>query len=312
MKLALGPILYYWDRDTMLGFYEEISDAPVDIIYLGETVCSRRHLLRLQDYLDMAERLVAAGKEVVISTQTLIESENDVKTLRKIADNGNFKVEANDMGAVRLLANKVPFVAGSTLNVYNPQTLDLLAGLGATRWVIPVEMSQEALAAVLRERQSKSETEVFAYGRLPLAFSARCFTARHYNLQKDDCQFKCLDYEDGLTLKTREGQPFLNLNGIQTQSALVYNLIGELDTLQSTGADVVRISPQAHHTGEILHLFRECMEQRLVPAQAMSQVGTLMPAASCNGYWHGKPGLDFILDNQLTAAENPAAVPNAL
>ena len=139
MRLALGPALYYWDRDTMLKFYEEMADSPVDIVYLGETVCSRRHLLRLQDYLDMAARLAAAGKEVVLSTQTLIESENDLKTLRKIADNGNFRVEANDMGAVRLLANKAPFVAGSTLNIYNPQTLDMLAGMGAARWVIPVK-----------------------------------------------------------------------------------------------------------------------------------------------------------------------------
>ena len=299
MKLALGPVLYYWDRDTMLSFYDEMADAPVDIIYLGETVCSRRHLLRLQDYLDMAERLVAAGKEVVISTQTLIESEYDVKTLRKIAENENFRVEANDMGAVRLLANKLPFVAGSTLNIFNPQTLDLLAGLGASRWVMPVEMSREALASVLRNRQSSIETEVFAYGRLPLAFSARCFTARHHNLQKDDCQFKCLDYEDGLALKTREGQPFLTLNGIQTQSALVHNLIGELDTLQDAGIDVVRVSPQAHHTGEILRLFREGMEQRLTSAQALAQIEGLMPAASCNGYWHGKPGLDFIRNNPL-------------
>lgn len=294
MKLALGPVLYYWDRDTMLSFYDEMADAPVDIIYLGETVCSRRHLLRLQDYLDMAERLAAAGKEVVISTQTLIESEYDVKTLRKIAENENFRVEANDMGAVRLLANKLPFVAGSTLNIFNPQTLDLLAGLGAARWVMPVEMSRESLVSILRNRQSSIETEVFAYGRLPLAFSARCFTARHHNLQKDDCQFKCLDYEDGLALKTREGQPFLTLNGIQTQSALVHNLIGELDTLQDAGIDVVRVSPQAHHTGEILRLFREGMEQRLASAQALAQIEGLMPAASCNGYWHGKPGLDFI------------------
>jgi len=208
-------------------------------------------------------------------------------------------VEANDMGAVRLLANKMPFVAGSTLNIFNPQTLDLLAGLGASRWVMPVEMSREALASVLRNRQSSIETEVFAYGRLPLAFSARCFTARHHNLQKDDCQFKCLDYEDGLALKTREGQPFLTLNGIQTQSALVHNLIGELDTLQDAGIDVVRVSPQAHHTGEILRLFREGMEQRLTSAQALAQIEGLMPAASCNGYWHGKPGLDFIRNNPL-------------
>jgi len=301
MKSALGPVLYYWDRDTMLGFYEEMADAPVDIIYLGETVCSRRHLLRLQDYLDIAKRLAAAGKEVVISTQTLIESEYDVKTLHKIADNGSFRVEANDIGAVRLLANKIPFVAGSTLNIYNPQTLDLIAGLGATRWVMPVEMSREALVAVLRNNQSSLETEVFAYGKLPLAFSARCFTARHHNLQKDDCQFKCLEYEDGLALKTREGQPFLTLNGIQTQSALVHNLIGELDTLQDAGVDVVRISPQAHHTGGILRLFREGMEQRLTPAQALAQIEGLLPAASCNGYWHGKPGLDFVRNDNSTA-----------
>ncbi|MDP1997740.1 MAG: U32 family peptidase [Gallionella sp.] len=301
MKLALGPVLYYWDRDTMFGFYDEMAGAPVDIIYLGETVCSRRHLLRLQDYLDIAERLAAAGKEVVISTQTLIESEYDIKALHKIAGNGNFRVEANDMGAVRLLANKVPFVAGSTLNIYNSQTLDLLAGLGATRWVMPVEMSREALASMRGSRETNLETEVFAYGKLPLAFSARCFTARHHNLQKDDCQFRCLDYEDGLTLKTREGQPFLTLNGIQTQSALVHNLTGELDTLQDAGIDVVRVSPQAHHTGEILHLFRECMEQRLTPAQALSQIEGLLPAASCNGYWYGRPGLDFVRNDNSTA-----------
>jgi collagenase-like PrtC family protease len=294
MKLALGPVLYYWNRDTMFDFYDQMADAPVDIIYLGETVCSRRHLLRLQDYLDVAERLAAAGKEVVIATQALIESEYDVKTLRRIAGNEKFRVEANDMGAVRLLANKTPFVAGTTLNVFNSQTLDLLAGLGAARWVMPVEMSRAALASVLHQRQSDSETEVFACGRLPLAYSARCFTARHHNLQKDDCQFKCLDYEDGLALKTREGQPFLTLNGIQTQSALVHNLIGDMDTLQEAGVDVLRVSPQAHHSGEILRLFRECMEQRLTPAQALSQIEGLMPAASCNGYWHDKPGLEFI------------------
>ena len=301
MKLALGPVLYYWDRDTMFGFYEEMAGAPVDIVYLGETVCSRRHLLRLQDYLEIAQRLAAAGKEVVIATQTLIESENDVKTLHRIAENGDFRVEANDMGAVRLLANKVPFVAGSTLNIYNPQTLDLIAGLGATRWVMPVEMSREALITLGNGRETSPETEIFAYGKLPLAFSARCFTARHHNLQKDDCRFRCLDYEDGLDLKTREGQPFLTLNGIQTQSALVYNLIGELDTLQNAGVDVVRVSPQAHHTGEILRLFRECIEQRLTPMQALSQVEGLMPAASCNGYWYGRPGLDFVHNDNSTA-----------
>lgn len=301
MKLALGPNLYYWDRDKTFKFYDEIAASPVDIVYLGETVCSRRHLLRLQDYLEVAQQLAAAGKEVVLSTQTLIESESDLKTLRKISSNDKFRVEANDMGAVRLLANKVPFVAGPTLNIYSPQTLDLLAGLGAVRWVMPVEMSREALGPMQQSRRKGLETEVFAYGRLPLAYSARCFTARHHNLQKDDCQFRCLDYENGLSLKTREGQPFLTLNGIQTQSARLYNLVGELETLQDAGVDVIRVSPQAYHSGKILHVFRECMEQRLSPEMALAQMEKLMPESPCNGYWHGKPGLEFIHHKNLAA-----------
>ncbi|PWB49872.1 MAG: U32 family peptidase [Nitrosomonadales bacterium] len=294
MKLSLGPLLYYWDSERVNAFYDAIAQSPVDIVYLGETVCSRRHLLRLDDWLEVARKLSDAGKEVVLSTQTLIESESDLKTLRKITANPNFRVEANDMGAVRLLANRVPFVAGPTLNIYNPQTLQLLAGMGATRWVMPVEMSAAALADMQQSRPDGMETEVFAYGRLPLAFSARCFTARHHNLQKDDCQFRCLDYENGLTLKTREGQPFLTLNGIQTQSARVYNLLGDFEELRASGVDVVRVSPQAYHSERILHLFRETLEQRLPPGLALSQMEKLMPERPCNGYWHGKPGLDFI------------------
>jgi collagenase-like PrtC family protease len=293
MKLALGPVLYYWTREKLEEFYEEIADAPVDIVYLGETVCSRRKLMRLQDWLEIAQKLADAGKQVVLSTQALIESESDLKTLRKIAENENFTVEANDMGAARLLAGrKMAFVAGPYLNIYNPHTLNLLASLGATRWVMPIEMSRAALEAIQQERPAGLETEVFAYGRMPLAFSARCFTARYHNLQKDDCQFRCLDYENGLTLKTREGQPFLVLNGIQTQSARIYNLLGELGGMREAGVDVVRVSPQAFHTGKIVRLFRECLEQKAAPGEAMKKMEKLMPDVACDGYWHGKPGLE--------------------
>ena len=44
------------------------------------------------------------------------------------------------------------------------------------------------------------DTEVFAFGRLPLAFSARCFTARHHRLNKDECDFRCRDDPDGMLL----------------------------------------------------------------------------------------------------------------
>lgn len=292
MKLALGPVLYYWARDTLLDFYEEIAATPVDIVYLGETVCSRRHNLRLQDWLDVAAKLTDAGKQVVLSTQVLIESESDLKSLRNIADNGSFMVEANDMGAVHLLAGKMPFVAGPHLNVYNDRSLSLLATLGAQRWVTPPEMSSAMLAPIQRMRPAGMETEVFVYGRLPLAFSARCFTARAHNLPKDDCQFRCLDYPNGLSMRTREDQPFLVLNGIQTQSARTYNLIGELDTLRSMGVDVLRISPQIAHSAKIISLFRTCMDQPCTPHSALLQMDKLMPDGMCDGYWRGSAGLE--------------------
>ena len=46
MNLSLGPLLYYWSRDDTLAFYAEAANWPVARVYLGESVCSRRHLLR--------------------------------------------------------------------------------------------------------------------------------------------------------------------------------------------------------------------------------------------------------------------------
>ena len=199
------------------------------------------------------------------------------------------------MGAVRILAEeKRPFVAGPFLNVFNSATLSMLARLGATRWVMPVEMSADALRDLQAARPAGLETEVFAYGRLPLAFSARCFTARHFNLQKDDCQFKCLEFPDGLLIRTREGEEFLTLNGIQTRSSKVYNLIGEVDALRELGVDILRISPQSQHTPELLEIFRARIEGTLDVQAARSRMAGLALAEPCNGFWYGKPGLDQI------------------
>jgi len=293
MKIALGPLLYYWPRQATLDFYAQIADSPADIVYLGETVCSRRHELRLDDWLEVAAMLKAAGKEAILSSQSLIESESDLKALRRIVGQSDFRVEANDMSAVRLLtvAGRRDWVAGPTLNIFNPPTLSLMAESGATRWMAPPEMSGAVLAELLAAGAPAIETEIMAWGRLPLAHSARCFTARHFNLQKDTCEFRCLGMNDGLALRTREGEAFLTLNGVQTQSARVHNLLADLPSARRS-AQILRISPQGENTVRVLELFRDAIGDTVSPQDAFRRSADWMVDAPCNGFWHGRPGVE--------------------
>lgn len=292
LRIALGPMTYYWPRERTLAFYREALDWPIDIVYLGETVCSRRHELRQADWLELAAAFAAAGKEAVVSTYELIETDADLRTMRSVVENGRFTVEANDMGAVHLLAGKEPFVAGPFLNVYNPETLALLKECGAKRWVAPVELSQKGVREVVAESPG-IETELFTYGRLPLAASARCFTARYHNLTKDHCDYRCLQDPEGMLVSTREGQPFMVLNGVQTQSARVQNLLPWIDDVRAIGVDVLRLSPQAQAMSEVVAIFAGAARGTLDAQSANASLAQVMPAEACDGYWHGVAGMSL-------------------
>ncbi len=290
-KLSLGPILYYWSRDQVMEFYDWVATSPVDIVYLGETVCSKRNLITTDDWFAIAERLTAAGKEVVIATLALLEAESELKRLRRICSNDKYMVEANDMGAVHLREGK-PFVTGHSVNVYNGRSLGLLAKQGLKRWVLPVELSWQTMVDIQKEGPDDVEVEVFAFGRLPLAYSARCFTARSHNLPKDDCQYRCLDYPDGLMLKAQDDTKFLALNGIQTQSAHTFNLLRELDHMQELNVDVVRISPQSRFTDKVVDIFHNCLTGEMSLEDGSAKLERILLVGSCDGYWHGDAGME--------------------
>jgi collagenase-like PrtC family protease len=187
-------------------------------------------------------------------------------------------------------------VGGASLNIYNAYTLKHLVGMGLRRWVMPVELSRDALADILDDARKlgidgELETEVFSFGQLPLAYSARCFTARHHNLPKDDCQLKCIDYPEGLPMHSQEGEEFLTLNGIQTMSGRIQHLLPHWRSLADLGVDFMRISPQSQHTLEIIERYHRAINGE----EAIdTNVDAMLASPACDGYWLNKPGMEII------------------
>ncbi len=295
MQLTLGPLLYFWPKQDVYNFYAGMAETAVETIYLGETVCSKRRQLKTDEWLGLARELQSCGKQVVLSGLALLEAESELKTLRRICNNGEFQVEANDMAAVQLLSQQgLTFTTGPSINIYNLQVLKRLYRNGMRRWVMPVELGAETLSALLQQvaqdgSMPELETEVFAYGCLPLAYAARCFTARYRNVPKDNCEFCCIEYPDGLVMRSQEGKALFTMNGIQTLSAEHYNLEHELTRMAEIGVDKVRISPQREGLVEVIKRFDDRLNGR-----SGAEVIPLVRQGQCNGYWYGEPGIQWV------------------
>ncbi len=310
LRLTVGPLLYHWPRAQIGRFYDELARTPVDSLVLGEIVCSRRHDMKPADWLALARELRAAGKEVVLGSLALLESEAELRALRALCSQDEFPVEAGDAAALGLLEGR-PFVIGPHINVYNRQALQLHADWGAVRWVAPVEMPLSAIGRANppddRVRSAAAggavQTEVWGFGRQPLAFSARCFTARHHQLGKDDCAFRCADAADGLLLSSSEGQPFLALNGIQTQAAAQACLLGEGRAMRDAGVASVRLSPCSQGFLAVVDCFDRVLRGGASPEQALRELESLaLPGGFVNGFALGAPGLQWTRPGAGTAA----------
>ncbi|MEG1652157.1 MAG: U32 family peptidase [Hafnia sp.] len=291
MKYSLGAVLYYWPKAEIERFYQAATQSEADIIYLGETVCSKRREMKVADWLDVAKQVAQSGKQVVISTLALLQAPSELNELKRYVENGDFLIEANDLGTVNMAAErKLPFVAGHALNCYNAVTLRLLHKQGMMRWCMPVELSHDWLKNVMAQCEdlgirNKFEVEVLSYGHLPLAYSARCFTARSEDLPKDQCETCCIKYPQGRRVLSQENQQVFVLNGIQTQSGYCYNLGNNQLEMQGL-VDIVRLSPESMDTLSVLSQFRA--------NERGSQPLALENRADCNGYWQRVAGLELV------------------
>lgn len=293
MKYSLGPVLWYWPTARLESFYHAAANSSADIVYLGESVCSKRRATKAGEWLEMAKSLAAAGKQVVLSTMALVQAPSELNELKRYVENGDFMIEASDLAAVNMAAERrLPFVAGHALNCYNAVTLRLLQMQGMVRWCMPVELSRDWLANLLSQCEdigirSRFEVEVLSYGHLPLAYSARCFTARSEDRPKDECETCCINYPNGRDMLSQEQQKVFTLNGIQTMSGYVYNLGNELASMKGM-VDIVRLSPEDESTLDMLNRFRD--------NEAGEAPLSLAANSDCNGYWRRVSGLELVLD----------------
>lgn len=290
--LTIGPILFHWPPDTWRDFYFRIADeAPVETVYVGEVVCSKRAPIYEHHYEEVTARLKKAGKKVVFSTLGEVMIRHDRRMVEELCALKDEMIEANDASALWHLSGR-PHAIGPFVNVYNEETLKLLVQKGARHVCLPPELPATALAIMANKAGELAvTTEVQVYGRVPLALSARCYHARAHGRIKDNCQFVCVKDPDGMELKTMKGAPFLAINGIQTMSYTCLNLAREMHEMKNMSITRFRLSPHSHDMVETAKLFRSVLDGAVSADEIESRLAeTGVQAPFSNGFYHKKAG----------------------
>lgn len=295
MHLTLGPLLYNWTPDQWSDFYARIADeADIDRVIVGEVVCSKRMPFYQDRIPEAVERLQSGGKEVVLASLGLVTLKRERKTMAELAASG-LPIEVNDLTMLHYLEPGSRFVAGPLINVYNEGTLGFLATRGAMSVCLPPELGLDSVTALAGAAPGLgTEVEIWAFGRLPLAISGRCYHARLAGLAKDSCQFVCDADPDGLVVATLEGQPFLAINGVQTVSERWANLAGDLAPIAEAGVASLRLSPHSVDMIEVARLFRAAADCRIGSDEAIAGLAALVPEGRfTNGFLFGQSGAEW-------------------
>ena len=287
--LTLGPVLYLWEPAAWRDFYCRIADeADVDTVVVGEVVCSKR--THFHDALTgkVVERLRSSGKTLRLPSLALVTLERELKAAHRLAAQ-ELEVEIGELSAHAAMRGKGHAI-GPLVNVYNAATAKFLASRGATSICLPPELPLSAVETIIGGAPG-IPFEVFAFGRVPLAISARCAHARVKGNTKDNCKFVCGEDPDGLPVDTLDGQHFLALNGVQTMSSTVQCLVGDLPALMAAGVSSLRLSPQVCDMAAVARVFRDVSTGRIEPGEGLATLGALYPSGEfSNGFLHGVPG----------------------
>ncbi|WP_377194300.1 ubiquinone anaerobic biosynthesis protein UbiV [Ruegeria meonggei] len=301
-KLTLGPIAYHWTAERRRDFYARIADeAPVDEVYLGEVICSKRAPFQEVELPTIIERLERAGKRVVLSSLSEVMLKRERKATEDLATLGSHEIEINNAAGL-YTRGKRPHRIGPFMNAYNEATIRWMADQGATHVALPTELPAPAIATATRAaRDLGLGVEVQVFGRASLAVSARCYHARAHGRTKDNCQFICEDDADGMPLTTSDDQPILRVNGIQTQSESYIDLMPEVTRLVGDGVTHLRLMPQAVDMVAVAQVYRRALDGSIDLSEAEAVLCQICGGTPfSNGFFYGEAGYRRI------AVANPA------
>jgi O2-independent ubiquinone biosynthesis protein UbiV len=295
-KLTLGPHLFHWPADKKRDFYARIADeAPIDTVYLGEVICSKRAPFFDPYIEEAAERLERGGKTVVISSLAEVMLKRERRAAANLAEIETREVEVNNSAELYHISGRAHRI-GQYFNAYNEVTMRFLAAKGASHFCLPAELPGSSVALMAATGvELGTPVEVQVFGRASLALSARCYHARAHGRHKDNCQFVCEDDSDGMALNTVTGQDFLTINGIQTLSRSYVSLLAELGKMMEMGVSFFRLVPHSVDMVAVAEIFTETLQKRIDATEAEARLSALsFPAPFSNGFWYGQAGHKMI------------------
>jgi len=246
MLVSLAPVRFSWSVQQLQRFYAQAADWPVDIVYLGETFCGKRRVLSWQQWQEIGENLVAAGKQVVYSSNSTHDSSMSIMQLQRMCKENDFQLEVADMGYLQLLqTRRRPHVVGHSINVGTKDKLARFAELGMTRWVMPRQANIDYLVADMRlaqvyEQERNFEVETSVYGMFQSSASVYCTRDLDFNPLKD-CKVDC-----------DIGKLSMSWHDPQAIREATFVLSNHIARLAAWGANVFRVVPNSADMGPVL------------------------------------------------------------
>lgn len=291
-KLTLGPLAYHWPAERRRDFYARIADeAPVDEVYLGEVICSKRAPFQERELPATIDRLQRAGKTVILSSLAEVMLTRERKATADLAEMEAPEIEINNAAGLFRRGPR-PHRIGPFMNAYNEATIAWMARQGATHVCLPAELPGPAIAIAARAAGELGVgLEVQVFGRASLAVSARCYHARAHGRTKDNCQFVCEEDPDGMPLRTRDDSPILRVNGIQTQSESYVGLLPETGRLVGDGVTHLRLMPQDVDMVAVAEVFRAVLDGAQDVGGGDARLAAIAgDTGLSNGFYHGSAG----------------------